>query len=77
MKILDERPDGALRSEMTAKALWRWATAEREAWLDAVTNDPLLPERLLPSGYLGQTAWQRRVEVLRQAGSQLQTFTWG
>ena len=76
-KILDEQPKGALRSETAAKALLRWASAEREAWLDAVTNDPLLPERLLPSGYLGQTAWRRRVEVLRQAGSQLQTFAPG
>jgi len=75
MKILDELPGGALKSETSAKTLLRWATAEREAWLDAVTNDPLLPERLLPPGYLGQTAWQRRVAVLRQAGSQLQTFT--
>lgn len=74
MKILDERPTGALRNESVAKALLRWAAAEREAWLDAVTNDPLLPERILPSGYLGRTAWRRRVEVLREAGRQLQTF---
>ncbi|MBI3851475.1 MAG: hypothetical protein HY298_14550 [Verrucomicrobia bacterium] len=77
IKILDEQPDGALRSEAAAKALLRWATVERDAWLDAVTDDPLLPERLWPSGYLGQSAWQRRVAVLRQAGSQLQTFTSG
>ena len=75
MKILDERPGADLRSDAAAKSLLRWATAEREAWLDAVTNDPLLPERLLPSGYLGQTAWQRRIEAFRQAGAQLRTFT--
>jgi len=75
MRILDEWPNGALRSEIAAKALLHWAMAEREAWLDAVTNDPLLPERILPSGYLGQSAWKRRVAVLRQAGPQLQTFT--
>ena len=33
-----------------------WAAAEREAWLDAVTNDPLLPGRILPSDYLGPPA---------------------
>ena len=52
---------------------WR-AAAERETWLDAVTNDPLLPGRILPSDYLGQQAWRRRVEVLRDASRQLRTF---
>lgn len=74
LKVLDERPGGALRSKSPAKALLRWATLEREAWLDAVTKDPLLPARLLPSDYLGQQAWRRRVEVLRDAGRQLRTF---
>jgi hypothetical protein len=44
---------------------WRRQAAEREAWLEAVTNDPLLPGRILPSDYLGQQAWRRRVEVLQ------------
>ena len=52
----------------------RRAAAEREAWLDAVTNDPLLPGRILPSDYPGQQAWRRRVEVLRDASRQLRTF---
>jgi hypothetical protein len=51
-----------------------WSATEREAWLDAVINDPLLPGRILPSDYLGQQAWRRRVEVLRDAGRQLRTF---
>ena len=74
MKILDERPDGMLRSEVAARAMSRWASVERKAWLNAVTSDPLLPKRLLPPGYLGQSAWQRRVEVLREAGSQIQKY---
>jgi phenylacetic acid degradation operon negative regulatory protein len=74
MKILEARPLGDIQSQGAAKGLLRWAITEREAWLDAVTHDPLLPERLLPSGYLGQKAWQRRVEVLPQAGRQLRTF---
>jgi DNA-binding transcriptional regulator PaaX len=74
LKVLVERPGGALRNEAAAKTLRRWAAAEREAWLDAVTNDPLLPRRILPSDYLGQQAWRRRVEVLRDAGRQLRTF---
>lgn len=74
LKVLDERPGGALGNEPTAKALLRWADAERAAWLDAVMNDPLLPARVLPADYLGQQAWRRRVEVLRDAGRQLRTF---
>jgi len=74
LKVLEERPEGTLRTETAAKALLRWAAAEREAWLEAVTNDPLLPARILPSDYLGQRAWRRRVEVLREAGRQLRTF---
>jgi phenylacetic acid degradation operon negative regulatory protein len=74
LKLLDDRPRGALRNDATAKALLRWAAAEREAWLDAVTNDPLLPRRILPSDYLGQQAWRRRVKVLRAAGRQVHTF---
>ena len=71
LKVLKERPNGALQSNAAAKALQHWAAAEREAWLNAVTKDPLLPERILPPGYLGQRAWQRRKEVLRDAGQQL------
>ena len=74
LKILDARPDGALRHNAAAKGLLRWAAAEREAWLEAVTNDPLLPSGILPSDYLGQPAWRRRVGVLGDAGRQLRTF---
>ncbi|HYT60257.1 MAG TPA: hypothetical protein VEL06_08805 [Haliangiales bacterium] len=74
LKTLGERPDGLLRNEAAARALLRWAAVERNAWLDAVRNDPLLPERILPSEYLGQLAWRRRVEVLRESGRQLLTF---
>jgi phenylacetic acid degradation operon negative regulatory protein len=74
LKILDERPGGTLGNEVAARALLRWAAAERDAWLDAVTNDPLLPERILPPDYLGQQGWARRIEVLREARRQLRTF---
>ena len=74
LKVLNERPNGALQSKAAAKAFQHWAAAEREAWLNAVTNDPLLPERILPPDYLGQRAWKRRKEVLRDAGQQLRTF---
>ena len=74
LKVLEQRPVGPLRDGAAAKALQRWATLERAAWLAAVTLDPLLPERLLPPGYLGRQAWQRRSEVLGLAACQLQTF---
>jgi phenylacetic acid degradation operon negative regulatory protein len=74
IKLLEGRPTEALRSDAVAKEMLHWARVEREAWLDAVRNDPLLPVRLLPSGYLGQQAWRRRVEVLREAGRQLRMF---
>jgi phenylacetic acid degradation operon negative regulatory protein len=74
LKVLEERPCGGLRTEAPAKALLRWAAVEREAWIEAVTMDPLLPGRILPSDYLGQQAWRRRVEVLRDASRQLGTF---
>jgi len=54
LKILEERPGNALGNVAAAKALLRWSALEREAWLDAVINDPLLPGRILPSDYLGQ-----------------------
>ena len=72
--MLEERPGSTLRNDAAAKSLLRWAAAEREAWLEAVTNDPLLPGRILPADYLGQQAWRRRVEVFRDAGRQLHTF---
>jgi len=73
-KVLEERPSRAPRNEGAARALLRWAAAEREAWLHAVANDPLLPSRILPLGYLGRQSWQMRVEVLRAAGQALRSF---
>jgi phenylacetic acid degradation operon negative regulatory protein len=74
LRFLGDKPGGVLGSELAAKALLRWAVAEREAWLTAVRGDPLLPEKILPAGYLGQQAWRRRVEVLQEAGRQIQAF---
>jgi DNA-binding transcriptional regulator PaaX len=67
LKVLDHRPVGALRDATAAEAFRRWTTEERAAWSGAVSLDPLLPERLLPPGYLGRQVWGRRVEVLREA----------
>jgi phenylacetic acid degradation operon negative regulatory protein len=74
LQVLDRCPADPLRDQASAKTLQRWAADEREAWLAAVTIDPLLPARLLPPEYLGRQAWQRRVVVLGQAGRQLRAF---
>lgn len=75
LKILAECPDTAVRNETAAKAMLRWASTEREAWLDAVSHDPLLPQRILPADYLGQSAWQRRMATLHKASERVQDFT--
>jgi len=75
LKILDERPRQAVRNEEAAKALLHWAMVERNVWLEAVRNDPLLPEKILPYDYVGRKAWRRRIEVLQEASRQLQTFS--
>ena len=38
----------------------QWLADERAAWMEAITCDPLLPEGLLPKGYLGQKALRER-----------------
>ena len=38
----------------------KWLADERIAWMKAITNDPLLPEELLPKNYLGQRALRER-----------------
>jgi hypothetical protein len=54
--------------------IWHLPPSEAwcEAWLDAVTNDPLLPGRILPSDYLGQSrrpsGWRRWAEVRQDTG---------
>jgi DNA-binding transcriptional regulator PaaX len=74
LHVLEARPGDPLRSAVAAQAFRKWATQERAAWLDAVTEDPLLPERLLPRDYLGRKVWKSRLSVMRQAAAQLRSF---
>jgi phenylacetic acid degradation operon negative regulatory protein len=74
LEIVANHPHVSLNDILSAKALHQWATHEREAWLSAVSADPLLPKKLLPQGYLGLEAWRKRVAVLAQARKQLDTF---
>jgi phenylacetic acid degradation operon negative regulatory protein len=73
-EILRQRPTGSIRDDAAARLVQHWAGAERATWLDAVSRDPLLPSRLLPAGYPGREAWRARVEALRAAREQLETF---
>lgn len=74
LKVLNNRPTGMLRDEAAAKAFRRWMSCEREAWLLAIRNDPLLPESLLPPGYLGREAWARRRELFPRVATQISSF---
>jgi phenylacetic acid degradation operon negative regulatory protein len=74
LEVLDRCPEGELQDEEAAIELRRWAGEERQAFSNAVETDPLLPGRLLPAGYLGQRAWDRRKAVLQRAGERLRAF---
>jgi DNA-binding transcriptional regulator PaaX len=47
---------------------------EREAWLDALWHDPLLPSALLPGHYAGLRAWEVRAKAMREAGERIRAF---
>jgi len=61
----------ALNASAKPAQLRRWLAAERQTWVAAITGDPLLPAGLLPPGYLGQKAWQRRQAVFTSLAQQL------
>ena len=67
LAILRQLPPRKAASSDAKVLLHRWARAERLAWLEAVSLDPLLPSVLLPEGYRGQQVWERRAEALRHA----------
>ena len=72
--VLARRPRRRLDTEATAKVFYRWLSEEREAWMDVMGRDPLLPESLLPRGYAGRQAWRNRVAVMTEAGEQMRAF---
>jgi len=71
LQLLDDIPPAPRRTDSAFKEWKRRVAAEREAWLFAMEKDPLLPERILPAGYLGKRSWQARVDVLGKAAKQL------
>ena len=73
-QILERCPCARMNSETAARAYHRWLREEREAWMEALLHDPLLPGSLLPEGYAGRQAWQTRLEVMRVVGEQMRAF---
>ena len=43
-----------------------WSRRENTAWKTALASDPLLPAALLPAGYLGREALERRRDLVAQ-----------
>jgi DNA-binding transcriptional regulator PaaX len=74
LDVFKKRPTESIRTKSAAIRLRDWAQAERVSWLEAVTKDPLLPDQLLPAGYLGKRAWSKRIATLKQAAQQIQGF---
>jgi phenylacetic acid degradation operon negative regulatory protein len=74
-KVLARRPRLRLCTATAASTFHRWLREERGAWLEAVTRDPLLPECLLPTEYLGREVWRQRSEVMEEASNQIRGFT--
>lgn len=55
-------------SDTDSPQRWRtWLIKERDAWLRSLDLDPLLPNALLPRGYLGKEVHARRRAILRRA----------
>jgi phenylacetic acid degradation operon negative regulatory protein len=72
--VLARRPCRPLDSKEAAHAFYSWFGAEREAWMDAVERDPLLPESLFPPGYAGREAWRHRLAAMAEAGKLMRAF---
>lgn len=65
LNVLAAHPAATGHLARTSATPWKnWLKAEGAAWQHAVNHDPLLPDALLPSGYRGKEAWERRLETL-------------
>ncbi len=69
IRTLGQFPERGIRRE--PERLQSWAARERDAWMEAVSHDPLLPSLLLPRGYLGKKAWEKRKHVFAHASKRV------
>jgi phenylacetic acid degradation operon negative regulatory protein len=67
LKVFHQLPKERARKDAAAGKLQRWAHLERSTWKAAISVDPLLPDELLPAGYIGKKAWNERVDALAMA----------
>lgn len=72
LKVLRQLPRTRSKDGRPAAQLHRWANLEKCTWEEAVFTDPLLPDKLLPEGYLGKKTWRQRVRVLGEAARLIQ-----
>lgn len=54
-------------------AVSNWFREDSTLWKTAFDLDPFLPEELLPSSYLGKTAWKARRKAYKQLGRRFAT----
>jgi len=71
LRLLKNPPKPKHGESVDIRKLQHWAGQERMAWQVVLEADPLLPNRLLPRGYLGKEVWELRNSVLREAGQWL------
>jgi phenylacetic acid degradation operon negative regulatory protein len=64
LKILEDPPESRRNPVEGSATVRRWVRLESEAWLEAVSSDPLLPGVLVPDGYRGPEVWEKRQRVL-------------
>ena len=74
LTVLRRRPVAEIADPASAKTFQTWAAEERQAWLAAISMDPLLPSVLLPEDYPGREAWKQRKKVLNEAAAQMRAF---
>jgi len=74
LAVLETCPLDSLNLPGVAKKLKDWARRERVAWLAAVTDDPLLPRKLRPTGYLGERAWLKRTKIFNAMARRIGSF---
>jgi phenylacetic acid degradation operon negative regulatory protein len=71
MEVLGQLGELTAKPLVSPQRLESWLKRERTMWFEAMSVDPLLPESLLPSGYLGKKAWQLRGQIRRTLASRI------
>ena len=74
LQVLNRCPRRRFKTSAAAMRFHRWLCEEREAWMNVISHDPLLPKCLLPPSYLGCKAWRKRLEVMAVAGGRMRKF---